>query len=97
MEEQRHASTIGTTNTLEEGTLVALQEVPDAPQVMKIFPHSIVAVNSFYQCGDLVLHDQESNLITTIEKLGCTVLCNMETLKKESNHHYHEPLLEVGV
>ena len=61
---------------------------------MKIFPHSIVAANSFDQFGDLLLHDQESNLIATIEQLGCIALCNKETLKKESNHHSHEPLLD---
>ena len=57
-------------------------------------PHSIVAENYFDQCGDLLLHDQGSNLIATIEQLGCTAMCNMETLKEESNHHYHEPLLD---
>ena len=60
MEEQPHASTVGATNTFEEGTLVALQEVPNAHQ----------------------------------EQLGCIALCNMETIKKESNCHSHEPLLD---
>ena len=74
MEEHPHASTVGAANTFEEGTLVALQEVPNAHQGMKIFPHSIFAANSFDQCGDLLLHDQESNLIATIEQLGCAAL-----------------------
>lgn len=94
MEKQPHASTVGATNTFEEGTLVALQEVPNAHQGMKRFPHSIVAANSFDQCGDLFLHDQGSNIIATIEQLGCTTLCNMETLKKESIHHSHESFLD---
>ena len=55
MEEQPHASTVGAANTFEDGTLVALQEVPNAHQGMKIFPHSIVASNSSDQCGDLLL------------------------------------------
>ena len=63
-------------------------------QGMKGFPHSMVAANSFDQCGDLLLHDQGSNPIATIEQLGCTALCNMEKIKKESNHHSHEPLLD---
>ena len=61
---------------------------------MKIFPHSIVTATSFDQCGDLLLHDQGSNPIATIEQLGCTALCNMKTFKKESNHHSNEPLLD---
>ena len=67
MEKQPHASTVGAANNFEEGTLAALQEVPNAYQDMKIFPHSVVAANSFDQCGDLLLHDQGSNLIATIE------------------------------
>ena len=41
MEEQPHESTVGASNTFEEGTLAALQEVPNAHQDTKIFPHSI--------------------------------------------------------
>ena len=57
IEEHPHASIVGAANTLEEGTLVALQEVPNAHQGMKIFPQSIVAANSFDSCGDLLLYD----------------------------------------
>ena len=37
IEEQPHVSIVGATNTLEEGTLAALQEVPNAHQGMKRF------------------------------------------------------------
>ena len=74
MEEQPHASTVGAAKNLEEGILAALQEVPRDHQGMKIFPHFFVAENSFDQCGDLILHDQGSNPISTIDQLGCTVL-----------------------
>ena len=94
MEEQPHASTVGATNTLEEETLAALQEVPKYHQGMKIFPCSIVAENYFDQCGNLLLHDQGSNHTSTIEQLGCTALCNREKFKEKSNHHSHEPLLD---
>ena len=63
MEEQPHASIVGAANTFEEGTLAALQEVPNAHQGMKRFPHYIVAANSFDQCGYLLLHDQGSNTL----------------------------------
>ena len=56
-------------------------------------PHaSTVGAANTFEDGTLV--DQGSNLIATIEKLGFTALCNMETLKEESNHHSHEPLLD---
>ena len=61
---------------------------------MKIFPHSIVVENYFDRCGDLLLHEQGSNHTATIEQLGCTALCNMETFKEEINQHRHEPLLD---
>ena len=67
MEEHPHASKFGAANTLEEGTLATLQEAPNAHQGMKGFPHYIVTTNSFDQCGDLLLHDQGSNPIATIE------------------------------
>ena len=76
MEEWPHASTVGAANTLEEGALSDLQEVPKYHQGMKIFPHSLVAANSFDQCGDLLLHDQGSNHIATIDQLGCTTFCS---------------------
>ena len=94
MEEQRHASTFVVANTLEEGTLTTLQEVPRDHQGLKRFPLYFIAAKYFDQCGDLVLRDQGSNANATIEQLGCTVLCNMETLKEEENHHSHEPLLD---
>ena len=59
---------------MEEGNLVALQEVPNAHQGMKIFPQSIVAATSFENCGDFLLNDQGSNPIATIEQLGCIAL-----------------------
>ena len=74
MEDQPHASTFGEAHTLEEGTLVALQEIPKSHQGMKEFPLSIVAANSFSSCGNLLLHDQGSNHTATLEKHGCTVL-----------------------
>ena len=79
---------------MEEGTLVTLQEVPNAHQGMKVFPHYIVTANSFDQCGDLLLHDQGSNPLTTIEQLGFTTLCNMKNFKEKINHHLHEPFLD---
>ena len=94
MEEQPHASTVGAANTLEEGTLAALQEVPNSHQGMKRFPQSIVAATSFDDGGDLLLHEQGSNHTAIIEKIGCTGLCNMKTFKEETNHHSHEPLLD---
>ena len=74
MEEQPHALTIGAANTLEEGTLAALQEVPKSHQGMKRFPQSIVAAISFDNCGDFLLHDQGSNHTANLEKQVCTVL-----------------------
>ena len=50
MEEQPHVATVGAANTLEEGTLAALQEVPKSHQGMKIFPLSIVTANHFESC-----------------------------------------------
>ena len=85
---------LGQPNTLEEGTLAALQEVPNAHQGMKRFPQSIVAATSFENYGDFLLNDQGSNPIATIEQLGCTALCNMKNFKEETNHHLHEPLLD---
>ena len=74
MEEKLHASTVGAANTLEEGTLAALQEVPKYHQGMKIFPQPNFASISFDNCGNLLLHDQGSNPIATIEHLGCITL-----------------------
>ena len=74
MEEQPHESTVGAANTLEEGTLAALQEIPKSHQGMKEFLLSMVAANSFDSCGNLLLHDQGSNPITDLEQHDCTTL-----------------------
>ena len=56
-------------------------------------PHaSTVGAANTFEDGTLV--DQGSNLIATVEQPGCTMLCNVETLEEESNHHSHEPFLD---
>ena len=51
MEEQPSSSSVGEPITLEEGTLVAVQDVPKLYQGMNIFPLPIISAHHMEDCG----------------------------------------------
>lgn len=59
-EEHPLSLAVGGANTLEGGTLAAIQDVPKFHQGMPKFPLSVISVNLMGSCGNLPLHDQGS-------------------------------------
>lgn len=58
IEEQSSSSVVGGVTTLEEGTLVVVQLVPNLYEGMHIFPLSVISAHLIEDCGNMPLHDQ---------------------------------------
>ena len=67
IKKQPSSSVVGEDITLEKGTLVAVQYVPNLYQGMHMFPLSVISSYLMEGCGNMPLHDLGSKHIADLE------------------------------